>query len=162
LAGKFSGFSLPFPDYSRIFVIVERNMGIVHTEITLRNAFDVEKADEGLIKESEIRQTTVQAMVDTGAGTLIINEELREQLGLKIKGSRRATLANEAKEICQVTYPVEIYWNERYTAVPALVMPNSSEILLGAIPLEDMDLIVDPARQTLTGAHGDDVVCLVM
>jgi hypothetical protein len=34
-------------------------------------------------------------------------------------------------------------------------------VLLGAIPLEDMDLIVDPAGRELRGAHGDEVVCLV-
>ena len=40
------------------------------------------------------------------------------------------------------------------------VKPGSGEVLLGAIPLEDMDLIVDP-RQVLTGAHSDGIVCLV-
>jgi hypothetical protein len=42
------------------------------------------------------------------------------------------------------------------------VLPGAEEVLLGAIPLEDMDLIVNPARQELTGAHGDEVVCLIM
>ena len=136
-------------------------MGIVYAEITLKNSLDVGKAEEGLIKEPEIRQTTVTAMVDTGAGTLVINEELRMRLGLKIKGLRRATFANEVKEICKVTEPVEIHWENRSSAVRALVVPDSSEVLLGAIPLEDMDLMVDPVRQVLTGAHGDDIVCLV-
>ena len=136
-------------------------MGIVHAEITLKNTFDVRDHKRGLIKESEIRQAAVKAMVDTGAGTLVINEEQREQLGLEVRGLRRATFANESKEMCKVTEPVEIRWKDRYTAVPALVVPNSGEVLLGAIPLEDMDLIVDPVRQTLAGAHGDDIVCLV-
>ena len=136
-------------------------MGIVHEEITLKNARDVGNAENGLINESEIHQTTVTAMVDTGAGTLIINEELREQLGLGIKGMRRATFANEAKEYCKVTEPVEIHWKNRSSFVRALIIPNSSEVLLGAIPLEDMDLMVDPVRQELTGAHGDDIVCIV-
>ena len=136
-------------------------MGIVHAEITLKNSWDVGNANKGLINESEIRQTTVRAMVDTGAGTLIINEKLRERLGLEIQGLRRATFANEAKEICKVTEPVEINWKERSSSVRALVVPDSREVLLGAIPLEDMDLIVDPVRQVLTGAHGDDIVCLV-
>jgi predicted aspartyl protease len=100
-------------------------------------------------------------MVDTGAGSLVINEEMREKLGLVVRELRRATFANNAKEICKVTDPVTIYWNDRYTAVPAWVIPTSSEVLLGAIPLEDMDLIVDPARQMLTGAHGDEIVCLI-
>ena len=136
-------------------------MGIVHAEITLKNAYDAVNAQRGIIKDSEIRETTVMALVDTGAGTLVINEEMRIQLGLEVQGLRRATFANEAKEMCKVTEPVEIRWKERFTTVHALVVPDSSEVLLGALPLEDMDLIVDPARQVLTGAHGDDVVCLV-
>ena len=137
-------------------------MGMVHTEITLKNAWDVGNAEKGLIQESKIRQTTVTALVDTGAGTLVISEELRVQLGLAVKGLRQATFANELKEVCKVTEPVEINWKNRFATVNALVVPGSSEVLLGAIPLEDMDLIVDPARQALTGAHGDDIVCLVM
>jgi hypothetical protein len=44
----------------------------------------------------------------------------------------------------------------------AVVIAGSDQVLLGAIPLEDMDLIVDPKRQQLVGAHGNEVVCLVM
>jgi hypothetical protein len=40
-------------------------------------------------------------------------------------------------------------------------MPGSGEVLLGAIPLEGMDLMVDPVNQTLAGIHGDEVVCVV-
>ena len=67
-------------------------MSILHTEISLKNAFDVEKAREGSITEQEIRQTTVQALVDTGAWTLVINEQVREKLGLGIMGTDWATL----------------------------------------------------------------------
>ena len=136
-------------------------MGMVYEEITLKNVKDAFKVEVGLIKHEEIRQTTVTAMVDTGAGTLVINEELRQQLGLEVQGSRLATFANNAREKCDVTEPVEIHWKNRLTTVHALVVPDSGKVLLGAIPLEDMDLIVDPARQVLTGAHGDDIVCLV-
>jgi len=58
-------------------------MGLVYEEITLKNNYDVTNFKHGLIKESEIRQITVQALVDTGASTLVINEEIREKLGLK-------------------------------------------------------------------------------
>ena len=136
-------------------------MGIVHEEITLKNSHDLAFAKGGYIKESEIRQATVTAMVDTGAGTLIINEGLRERLGLEVRGLRQATFANEAKEMCKVTEPVEIHWKERSSTLRALVVPGSKEVLLGALPLEDMDLIVDPVRQILTGAHGDEIVCIV-
>jgi len=48
-------------------------MSIVYTEVTLRNAFDVEIEAAGLIKDHKIRETTVNAVVDTGAWTIVIN-----------------------------------------------------------------------------------------
>jgi predicted aspartyl protease len=55
-------------------------MSIVRTEITLKNAGDLTMARRGYIQESDIREITVQAMVDTGAWTLVINEAIREKL----------------------------------------------------------------------------------
>ncbi|MDR3336810.1 MAG: clan AA aspartic protease [Treponema sp.] len=137
-------------------------MGIVHSEIILKNAGDVANVQRGIIPEKEVRAVAVNALVDTGAGTLVINEETRQKLGLTTKGLRRATLADGESEVYKVTEPVEIHWKDRDTTCPAIVIPNANKILLGAIPLEDMDLIVDPQRQQLVGAHGDEVVCLVM
>jgi clan AA aspartic protease len=146
----------------------EMRMGLVYSEIVLKNALDVGKAREGSIPEKAVRAVSVNALVDTGAGTLVINEETRQKLGLTIESQRHiakrceATLADGASEVYKVTEPVKICWENRDTACRALVIPGANKILLGAIPLEDMDLIIDPQRQKLTGAHGDDVVCLVM
>jgi clan AA aspartic protease len=136
-------------------------MGTVYSDITLKNAGDVTNVQRGIIPEQEVRAATVNALVDTGAGTLIINEEIRQKLGLALEGWRRATLADGASAAYQVTEPVKIYWKDRQTACPAIVIPSADNILLGAIPLEDMDLIVDPQRRQLVGAHGDEVVCLI-
>jgi clan AA aspartic protease len=136
-------------------------MGTVNAEITLKNAFDVGKAREGLIPEQQVHITAVTALVDTGAGTLVINEETRQKLGLVIIGSQRATLADGASETYQVTEPVDIHWKDRSTTCRAIVIPGADNILLGAIPLEDMDLIVDPRRRQLVGAHGNEVVSLI-
>jgi len=137
-------------------------MGLVYEEITLKNNYDVMKCDHGLIKESEIRQITVQALVDTGASTLVINEEIREKLGLEIKGKRYATLANSKKEVCKITGAVEIFWKDRSTILSPLVVPGNGDVLLGAIPLEAMDLIVDPSKQALIGAHGKEIRVYIM
>jgi clan AA aspartic protease len=136
-------------------------MGTVYAEVTLKNTGDVIKARDGFIPEQQIRATTVSALVDTGAGTLVINEETRQKLGLVIKGLRRGTLADGAKASYQVTEPVEIHWKNRDTTCQAIVAPGADNILLGVIPLEDMDLIVDPTKQELTGAHGDEILCLL-
>jgi clan AA aspartic protease len=136
-------------------------MGIVYSEIVLKNAWDVGNVREGLIPEQQVRAVVVNALVDTGAGTLVINEEIRLKLGLAIEGLRRSTLADGTSLTYQVTEPVKIYWKDRDCACQPIVIPGADSILLGAIPLEDMDLIVDPKKQELTGAHGSEVVCLI-
>jgi clan AA aspartic protease len=137
-------------------------MGIVYSDITLKNALDVGKARDGIIPEKDIRSVMVNALVDTGSGTLVINGEICQKLGLTTKGLRRTALADGVSKIYQVTEPVDIHWENRDTTCRAVVIPGADKVLLGAIPLEDMDLIVDPKRQQLVGAHGDEVMCLVM
>jgi predicted aspartyl protease len=73
-------------------------MGVVHADITLRNAQDVENAAAGLIREKDIRQVRVRALVDTGAGNLVLTPEVHKKLGLRIIGLRRSTFANGTQE----------------------------------------------------------------
>jgi hypothetical protein len=105
-------------------------MGLVYTEVTLKNAADVSNVRRGILKDQEVRQKTVQAMVDTGCFTLVINETIRQELGLEVEGDDVATLANESREICKVTEPLAIHWKDRHTALPALVLANAKEVLL--------------------------------
>ena len=131
-------------------------MGTFREEITLENILDRGFAKHGYIKETEVRTLKVDAMPDTGAWTLVINEELRQKLGLEIKEMRNSTLADGKTSSYAITESVNIYWKNRFTALPAVVVPGAKEVLLGALPLEAMDLIVDPVRQQLAGAHGDE------
>ena len=135
----------------------EETMSIVSTEITLKNGTDVDDAIRKRIEEHEIRQMTVQAMVDTGAWTIVINEETREKLGLLDKGYENGTLADGTKERYKLAGPIEIWWENRSFICPALVIPDAPDILLGAIPLEAMDLTINPYRG-LVGVHGDIVM----
>ena len=137
-------------------------MGIVHAEIVLKNLFDEEKAREGRIKPENIRTAAVTAVVDTGSLYLVITEALRQQLGLGIKGEKTAHIANGQRVSCIVTDAVEVRWKNRDTVVPALVIPGAEKILLGAIPLEGMDLMVNPVSQELVGVHGDEVEFLAL
>jgi len=132
-------------------------MSLVQTEITLKNVKDKMKASEGLIKEYEVRQMTVPALVDTGAWTLVINEATREKLGLDILGTESGTLADGTKDEYNLAGPLEVRWKNRRTTCEALVLPDAEDILLGAIPLEAMDLTVNPRRE-LVGVHGDQIM----
>jgi predicted aspartyl protease len=138
-------------------------MGLVYTDITLKNATDVGSVRRGIMKESDIHQTTVRAMVDTGCFALVIPEAVRQELGLDVIEEYDVTLAYETTSnlrfaTCKKTEPVEIYWKNRSTAAQAKVLPTATEVLLGGISLLGMDLIVDPARQTVIGAHGEKAV----
>jgi glutamine amidotransferase PdxT len=64
--------------------------------------------------------------------------------------------------VCKVTEPVEIRWKERFATCNAIVIPGAENVLLGAIPLEDMDLMVNPVKQALEGVHGDEVISLAL
>ena len=133
-------------------------MGDVLAEITLKNGGDLVRARDGHITEQNIRSVTVSALVDTGARTLVINENIRKKLGLTIVDEFSAILAEGTKPSCIVTEPVQIYWNGRSSSVQAWVLPNEEDVLLGVIPLEEMDLMVDPANRKLVGVHGDTMI----
>ena len=136
-------------------------MGEVVEKITIKNGGDLVRVRDGLIPEHGVRSVTVNAIVDTGAMTLIIGENLRKELGLALIGTKTANLAGGVKSICKITEPVQIFWNDRSSSVQAYVLPDENDVLLGVIPLEEMDLIVDPLKQKLIGAHGDEIICRI-
>jgi clan AA aspartic protease len=133
-------------------------MGVFKEEITLENITDWGLAHHGYIEKAQIRQLTVEATPDTGAWTLVINEDIREKLGLIIKGSTKSSLADGKTSTYPITESVKIQWKDRDTELPAVVVAGAKNVLLGALPLEAMDLVVDPVRKQLAGAHGDQAL----
>ncbi|MDR0403912.1 MAG: retroviral-like aspartic protease family protein [Treponema sp.] len=136
-------------------------MGEVRTEVTLVNIADQNDADRGYMPQEQVRRLTVNAVVDTGAWMLVINEKIREKLGLTVKRTGEAIVAGGGKVPSQITDPVMVHWKDRETPCQAVVLPNEEEVLLGALPLEGMDLTVNPLRNEVTGAHGDTVRIVV-
>jgi len=133
-------------------------MGIVRTSITLKNAKDIYMSEAGILNEHEIRQTTIDAMVDTGAWTLVVNEKIRDKLGLLKTRTDTGTLADGKLSIYDIVGPLIVEWKNRSTLCEALLLPDAEEVLLGAIPLEAMDLTINPRNEEVVGAHGDRVV----
>ena len=124
-------------------------MGLTYATIELLNSIDIGLFKRGYIKEIEIRSEKVTALVDSGAYMLCINEKIKNQLGLDHIGYQTAQLADGEIKKIEVVGPVEVRFLNRNTSVRAMVLPGDCEVLLGAIPLEDMDLIIDPLKQTL-------------
>lgn len=136
-------------------------MGNFVEKITLENSMDRRLAESGYISKDQIRILEVEAMPDTGAWTLIINDETRRQLGLKTDDTVESSMADGATARYDLTEPVEIRWKNRRTKQQAVVIPNAPDILLGALPLEGMDLCVDVVNKRLVGVHGDTPVYIV-
>ena len=66
------------------------------------------------------------------------------------------TLANGEKLECGLSEGVEVRWKDRAEITQAWVVPRECAVLLGAIPMEGMDIMVDPKNQRLVGVHGDE------
>jgi len=125
-------------------------------QIVLENVVDRGLSRRGALPDTEVRRITVHAVPDTGAWTLVINEEARQKLGLDIVGAIDSTLADGNITKCAVTEAVEIRWKNRSIVQQALLIPDAKDILLGALPLEGMDLMVDPVNECVVGVHGDE------
>lgn len=124
-------------------------MGLIYANIELINSDDLALVRRGYFAEDQVRRMIVNALVDSSAYMLAINENLRHQLGLLSLDQQIAELADGSKIKLDIVGPVDVRFKNRATTCRAMVLPGDSEILLGSIPMEDMDLLIDPKHQQL-------------
>ena len=124
-------------------------MGLVYADIELFNFADEILYEEGCLPKNKIRQMTINAMADSGAIRLAINENIRQQLGLKIRQQLDISLADGTKRRLDVAGPVRLKFKDRECITDAFVLPENEEPLIGAVPMELMDLVVIPAENKL-------------
>lgn len=124
-------------------------MGLVHAEIELISSDDLALRRRGYLQESEVRRAKVNALVDSGAYMLAVNEHLKAQLGLPVLGEQEAELADGSHLTLEIVGPVDVRFANRETTVRAMVLPGNAEVSLGCIPMEDMDVLIDRKRQQL-------------
>jgi clan AA aspartic protease len=106
-------------------------MGLSFAMLTLTNP-----------RRPELEAISIEALADTGSVYLIIPEHLQFQLGLEEVAKKEVTLADNSKRMVPYVGPIEVRFKNRVAYVGAIVMGD--QVLLGAIPMEDMDLIVLP------------------
>ena len=104
-------------------------------------------ADIALKNPGANLQMAVRSMVDSGALLLCIPQHVAIQLQLEELEQREIMLADGSRQLVSYVGPVEVRFENRRCFVGALVLGD--EVLLGAIPMEDMDVLIDPARQRL-------------
>ena len=109
-------------------------MGLVHADLTLKNP----RTDTDM---------KVRAMVDSGSLLLCIPQHVALQLQLEELEKREVTLADGKRQLVPYVGPLQVQFANRRCFTGALVLGD--ETLLGAVPMEDMDVLVDLARQRL-------------
>ncbi|MFM8444407.1 MAG: clan AA aspartic protease [Methylococcus sp.] len=112
-------------------------MGLIYADILLSNA-----------RKPEIKPVTVSALVDTGAVHLCIPEHIALQLDLDTYEEREVETADGSSRKRPYVGPILAHFENRRCLTGAMVLGN--EVLLGAIPMEDMDLVVHPSRRIVT------------
>jgi clan AA aspartic protease len=112
-------------------------MGHVFADIILSNP-----------RQPDLEPLTVNALADTGANWLCIPQRVQVQLALEEVETREVTLADGTQRLVPYVGPVQVRFANRSCFVGALVFGD--ETLLGAVPMEDMDLLINPLRRELT------------
>jgi len=111
-------------------------MGIVNARVLLKNP-----------RKPRLSPVQVDALADSGAVHLCIPEHISIQLQLEESDKKEVTLADGSRRLVSYVGPVELRFKNRVGFVGALVMGD--QVLLGVIPMEDMDLVIIPKTQTL-------------
>jgi clan AA aspartic protease len=111
-------------------------MGLVSATITLENP-----------REKDLTGIEVSTLVDSGSVHLCIPEHLQIQLKLKEIDKKEVTLADGSKKLVPYVGPVQIRFKNRIGFAGAIVIGD--QVLLGAIPMEDLDLVIIPKERKL-------------
>ena len=112
-------------------------MGHVFAELELSNP-----------RRPDFEPVKVRALADTGALMLCIPEHIANQLNLAAESVREVSVADGRRTNVPYVGPIKVAFGNRFCYVGALVLGD--EVLLGAVPMEDMDLVVNPSRRELT------------
>jgi clan AA aspartic protease len=112
-------------------------MGLTYAEIGLENVW-------------EKRRMPVRSLVDSGAVFMIVPRHVALQLGYDLTetSQREVTLADGSRRAVPMIGPLRVHFGDRHCDLSALVFGD--EALMGAVPMEMMDLVLHPATQTLS------------
>ena len=127
----------------------EKKMVLTYADIELISADDLALNRRGFLPDDAIKRIRVTALVDSGAYMLVVNDHIKQQLDLPVVEERTVRFADESERRVEIVGPVEIRFENRRTTTEAVWLRGEVEPLLGAIPMEDMDVVVDPKQQRL-------------
>lgn len=124
-------------------------MGYIYAEIQITNEDHLALNRHGYLPQEEIKRVTCRALVDSGAWDLVLTEDVQKRLNLPVLDRTAVKMADETWLDVDVVGPVEVRFEDHSTTVTAIVLPGTSEVLLGAFPLQGLDAFIDAKRERL-------------
>jgi clan AA aspartic protease len=124
-------------------------MGRINVEVELVNQEDLVRARDGTIPRAQVRKAQLTGVVDTGASYLVIPAQVAKELGVPHTGKATVRYADQRRAQRSVVEMVRVELLGRHGVFKAIVEPKRHDVLLGAIVLEDLDLLVDCRTQTV-------------
>ena len=122
---------------------------MVYADIELINEDDLALVRRNMLDKDEVKRMRLDMLVESGAYMMAVNETIQEQLDLPFIEKRKVQMANSSVVEYDVVGPVKVKFKNRTAICNAFVLPGDSEPLLGAIPMEEMDVLIHPQRQEL-------------
>jgi clan AA aspartic protease len=134
-------------------------MGRVTVEATVENLKDLWDAQRGMMPPDQVRRVTVpDALVDTGATLLSLPTQLIQQLGLKPQSKKRVRSSSGDVTETDMYDAVRLTIQGRTCTMDVMEVPDGVPALIGQLPLEHLDFVVDLRNRQLIGnpAHGGE------
>ena len=133
-------------------------MGRVIVTFDLMNYSDVNAVEEGRLTFDKIRRAALQGVVDTGATRLVLPKGAVDLIGLPTGGQATVHYGDRSSKKRDMVNNAFVQLLGRGGVFNAIVEPNRTDALLGAIVMEDLDLIVDCGKNELVPRDPNGII----
>jgi clan AA aspartic protease len=133
-------------------------MGRFSVEFEVANFGDIEDVERKLLAPDKVRHLTIRGVVDSGAAKFVLPKSVAKQLGLREIGKAKVRYADGRNATRITVTGAQVTLLGRQGIFSAIVEPNRDSALIGAIVLEDLDLLVDCTHQRLRPRDPDFII----
>jgi predicted aspartyl protease len=137
----------------------EKNVGRFSVEIELANNDDLAAVRRGNLKPEKVRRLKILGVVDSGASRLFLPSTVAKQLGIPVSGKVKVTYANKVQTRRDQVEGVYLELLGRHGLFTAHLEPKRDTALIGALALEELDLLIDPLKERLYPRDPDMETC---
>jgi predicted aspartyl protease len=127
----------------------EAKVGRFAVDVDIANFTDTEKVREGSLEPNQVRHVTIKGVVDSGAARFVLPADVVKHLGLRITGKVKVRYADGRTAVRNTAQGALVSLLGREDTFTAVVEPKRDTALIGAVVLEELDLLVDCTHQRL-------------